>query len=86
MQVALETYSAYKDLASVDTIAEIKAILNCGDDEITDEDLCVEMDKLRAHDEELSKVEEEAMLDSAFVSRPARYDRAGDPKNRLLAI
>ena len=74
MQVALETYSAYKDLASVDTIAEIKAILNCGDDEITDEDLCVEMDKLRAHDEELSKVEEEAMLDSAFVSRPAQYD------------
>ena len=74
MQVALHTFSAYKDLAGLDTISEIKAILDCGDDEITDAGLRSEVDKLRTHDEELEALEEEVMIGAVFVPQRARYE------------
>ena len=60
LAAATETMLAYEHMARLDTLAEINALL--GGAEITDEDLQREVDKLKVHDEEVERTEEDAML------------------------
>ena len=73
MQVAIETFVAYRELAvQVDTPAELSALL--GGDEITDADLRAEIDALKSEEAALEASEEEAMLVESFLPTEAQYD------------
>ena len=72
MHVALEAFGAYEELAKLDTLSEINALLN---DKITDVDLLTEMEKLKSHEEALEVQDEEAMLVDAFgAGQLVKYD------------
>ena len=71
MHMALETFTAYEDLARLDTCAQISALLG---DEITNDELRAEMERLKLQEEELELAEEDAILEAAFIPSRARYD------------
>ena len=71
LAAAMETILAYEALARLDTLAEINSLL--GGAEITDSDLRREVDKLKAHDEEVERLEEDAMLLDALGSPFVSY-------------
>ena len=71
MRTAVETMKAYEELARIDTISEISALLG---DEITDVDLRAEIAKLKSHEEAIEREEEDSMLTESFVPRDAQYD------------
>ena len=79
MQAAVETLAAYDDLAKLDTLAEISALMG---ETITDAGLQAEIDRLTQREEALQSAEEDGMVFEAWLPHGARYDME-DPDQEL---
>ena len=71
MRTAVETMAAYEEVARIDSLSAISALIG---DEITDSDLLAQMETLKSHDEVIQKEEEDTVLADVFLPIVAQYN------------